>query len=227
MMDEIQFNALSRKIGYKFKDKSLLMRALTHRSAGSDHNERLEYLGDSILGFIIAKALYLKFPEQPEGKLTRMRSTLVKGETLAKMARTMELGDVLQLGPGELKSGGFARDSILADAVEAIIGALYLETSMEESEKLVLQWFKEKIDKLDPDFHPKDAKTRLQEHLQGKHLPLPEYEVKKIKGKSHNQQFYVTCKVSLLNGLIEGEGASRRKAEQAAAINVLRKLSLD
>lgn len=227
MIDDIQFNQVSKKIGYTFKDKSLLLRALTHRSAGSDHNERLEYLGDSILGFIIAKALYLKFPEQPEGKLTRMRSTLVKGETLAKMAREMELGDVLQLGPGELKSGGFARDSILADAVEALIGAVYLETNMEECEALILKWFHSKLEKLDPDYHPKDAKTRLQEHLQGKHLPLPEYEVKNIKGKSHNQKFFVTCNVTLIDGVVEGEGNSRRKAEQAAASNVLRKLSLD
>lgn len=227
MMDDIQFNGLSKKLGYQFKDKALLNRALTHRSADSDHNERLEYLGDSILGFIIAKELFLRFPEQPEGKLTRMRSTIVKGETLAKLAREMELGDVLQLGPGELKSGGFARDSILADAVEALIGAVYLETNMEQCEVLVLQWFKSKLAKLDPDYHPKDAKTRLQEHLQSKHLPLPEYEVKKIKGKSHNQKFFVTCKTSLISGLIEGEGSSRRKAEQAAASNVLRKLSID
>ncbi|MCC2604750.1 ribonuclease III [Planctobacterium marinum] len=226
-MDDIRFNQLTKRIGYQFQDRSLLVQALTHRSAANEHNERLEYLGDSILGFIVAKYLYNRFPEQPEGKLTRMRSTLVKGETLATIARQMELGEVILLGPGELKSGGFSRDSILSDAVEALIGAIYLEAGMQQSEEVVLQWLHKKLEKLDPNYHPKDNKTRLQEYLQSKHLPLPEYEVTQIKGKSHNQRFFVSCKVQELNHLIEGEGASRRKAEQDAAQKVIRKLEIE
>ncbi|BDX07213.1 ribonuclease III [Planctobacterium marinum] len=226
-MDDIRFNQLTKRLGYQFQDRALLIQALTHRSAGNMHNERLEYLGDSILGFIVAKYLYNRFPEQPEGKLTRMRSSLVKGETLADVARQMDLGEVILLGPGELKSGGFARDSILSDAVEALIGAIYLEAGMTQSEKVVLAWLESKLVKLDPNYHPKDNKTRLQEYLQAKHLPLPEYEVTQIKGKSHNQRFFVSCKVQELNYLVEGEGASRRKAEQDAAKKVIRKLEIE
>lgn len=227
MLTDIEFAQLSKRLGYEFKDRSLLIQAITHRSAGNCHNERLEYLGDSILGFVIAKVLYHRFPEVPEGNLTRMRSTLVKGETLAVLARKMELGSVLRLGPGELKSGGFTRDSILADSVEAIIGALYLETDIETCESLIGQWFESQIDSLNPDEHPKDSKTRLQEYMQAKKLPLPDYQVAQIKGKSHNQTFFVNCKVKLLEQCVAGEGTSRRKAEQDAAFNVLRKLKID
>ncbi len=227
MIGDIEFNQVSKKLGYRFKDLKLLEQAITHRSAGACHNERLEYLGDSILGFIIAKALYNKFPDVPEGNLTRMRSTLVKGETLAKLAREFELGDVIRLGPGELKSGGFARDSILADTVEAIIGALYLETDMDTCERLVLAWFDQYLQNLNPDFHPKDSKTRLQEFMQSKKMPLPDYQVSRITGKSHNQTFYVSCRVKPLEQAVQGEGTSRRKAEQDAAMKVIRKLSID
>lgn len=226
-MDDISFNQLSKRLGYEFQDKDLLIQALTHRSAGNPHNERLEYLGDSILGFAVAKYLFNRFPEQPEGKLTRMRSSLVKGETLAQIARGMELGDVIRLGPGEMKSGGFGRDSILSDAVEALIGALYLEAGMDKSEEMILMWLEEKLQGLDPDYHPKDNKTRLQEYMQGRHLPLPEYQVTKITGKSHKQRFFVSCKVNGLERTIEGEGASRRKAEQDAAQKVIRKLNIE
>lgn len=226
-MDDILFNQLSKRLGYQFQDRVLLLQALTHRSAGNPHNERLEYLGDSILGFAVAKYLFNRFPEQPEGKLTRMRSSLVKGETLADIARQMELGEVIRLGPGEMKSGGFSRDSILSDAVEALIGALYLEAGMEKSEEMILLWLDKKLQQLDPDFHPKDNKTRLQEYMQGKHLALPEYQVVRITGKSHKQRFFVSCKVDELARPVEGEGASRRKAEQDAAQKVIRKLNIE
>lgn len=226
-MDDIRFNQLSKRLGYQFQERSLLVQALTHRSAGNPHNERLEYLGDSILGFVVAKHLFNRFPEQPEGKLTRMRSSLVKGETLADLARDMELGEVIRLGPGEMKSGGFSRDSILSDAVEAVIGALYMEAGIDKTEELILLWLAQKIHSLDPDFHPKDNKTRLQEYTQGRQMPLPEYQVSKITGKSHNQRFFVSCKVQVLERSIEGEGTSRRKAEQDAAQKVIRKLNIE
>lgn len=217
--------SLYKCLGYTFKDVNNLKQALTHRSASKKHNERLEFLGDAILGMVIAKALYSRFPVQPEGKLTRMRSSLVKGDTLAKVAREFELGELLLLGPGELKSGGFRRDSILADAVEAIIGAIYLEAGMDTCEKLVLKWFAPRIKQLDPEAVSKDDKTRLQEYLQGNKQPLPVYEVTDIKGKSHDQTFYVTCTASGLKRPIVGVGNSRRKAEQKAARQALEKLT--
>ncbi|WP_133471023.1 ribonuclease III [Paraglaciecola marina] len=216
---------LYRRLNYTFAEPANLTLALTHRSADKLHNERLEFLGDAILGMVIGKALYLRFPKQPEGKLTRMRSSLVKGDTLAEVAREFELGDLLLLGPGELKSGGFRRDSILADAVEAIIGAIYLEAGMELCEALVLEWFAPRINALDPDAVSKDDKTRLQEYLQGKKLPLPLYEVTDVKGKSHDQTFYVECSVEGLTQTVLGRGNSRRRAEQQAAKKVLEKLT--
>ena len=226
-MDEIRFNQLSQRLGYRFKDSDLLVQALTHRSAGNQHNERLEYLGDSILGFVVAKYLYNRFPEVPEGKLTRMRSSVVKGETLATIAREKDLGEVIRLGPGEMKSGGFSRDSILSDAVEALLGAIYLESGVDETESIILAWFAEKLQNLDPDYHPKDNKTRLQEYMQGKRLPLPEYQVTQITGKSHNQKFFVSCKIQELADSVLGEGTSRRRAEQDAAQKVIRKLNIE
>ncbi|MGJ8682064.1 ribonuclease III [Paraglaciecola sp.] len=211
------FLSLYKRLGYTFSNASNLELALTHRSANKNHNERLEFLGDAILGMVIAKVLYQRFPKQPEGKLTRMRSSLVKGDTLAEVAREFELGDLLLLGPGELKSGGFRRDSILADAVEAIIGAIYLEAGMDTSELLILNWFSTRIENLDPEAVSKDDKTRLQEYLQGQKQPLPVYEVTDIKGKSHDQTFYVNCTAAGLEKTITGVGNSRRKAEQKAA----------
>jgi len=219
------YSRLYKKLGYQFKDPALLHHALTHRSANKQHNERLEYLGDSVLGMLVAEALYKQFPQQPEGKLTRMRSSLVKGETLAELGREFVLGDYLLLGPGELKSGGYRRDSILADAVEAIIGAVYLESGFEVTSQLVLQWLDSRIQKLDPDFHPKDHKTQLQEYLQSKQLPLPDYQVLDIQGKSHAQTFIVECKVEQLQQVTQAKGSSRRKAEQQAAKLVLEKLN--
>ncbi|QHJ13499.1 Ribonuclease 3 [Paraglaciecola mesophila] len=218
------YKPLYKKLGYEFQDPNNLTIALTHRSVGSNHNERLEFLGDAVLGLVIAKALFERFPKQPEGNLTRMRSSLVKGDTLAEVAREFALGDLLLLGPGELKSGGHRRDSILADAVEAIIGAIYQEVGMQGCEPLILAWFTKRIEALNPDATPKDDKTRLQEYLQGRQLPLPEYEVIDISGKSHDQTFTVKCTVAGLNSPIIGRGKSRRRAEQRTAKQALENL---
>ena len=208
---------LYKTLGYKFADRDNLTLALTHRSAAKLHNERLEFLGDAVLGMVIAKALFSRFPAQPEGKLTRMRASLVKGDTLAEVAREFELGDLLLLGPGELKSGGFRRNSILADAVEAIIGSIYLEAGLAVCEPLILNWFDSRLVALDPDTAPKDDKTRLQEYLQARKAPLPVYEVAEITGKSHDQTFFVECQVKGLSETLVGKGNSRRRAEQKAA----------
>lgn len=216
---------LYKKLGYQFKNVEGLTLALTHRSASKKHNERLEFLGDAILGMVIANALFVRFPEQPEGNLTRMRASLVKGDTLAQLGQEFALGDVLKLGPGELKSGGHRRASILADAVEAIIGAIYLEAGLEQCQSLILSWFSSRLDKLNPDVHLKDDKTRLQEFLQGKGKPLPVYSVKDISGKSHEQVFSVECRVEGLKNVFVGTGSSRRKAEQQAASLALEKLT--
>jgi ribonuclease-3 len=208
---------LYKTLGYKFADRANLTLALTHRSAAKQHNERLEFLGDAVLGMVIAKALFSRFPAHPEGKLTRMRASLVKGDTLAEVAREFELGDLLLLGPGELKSGGFRRDSILADAVEAIIGSIYLEAGLGVCEPLILDWFDSRLAALDPETTPKDDKTRLQEYLQARKAPLPVYEVIEITGKSHDQTFFVECRVTGLSETLLGKGNSRRRAEQKAA----------
>ncbi len=225
MANNNDYNRLQKNIGYTFKDSANLKLALTHRSFTKIHNERLEYLGDAVLGLVIADELYERFPKQPEGKLTRMRSSLVKGDTLAQLALEFDLGDFLLLGSGELKSGGFRRSSILADAVEAIIGAIYLESGLDVCKPLILSWFKSRIEKLNPDAHPKDAKTLLQEYLQGNKLPLPLYSVSKIEGKDHNQNFTVECLVTSLGKAVIGRGSSRRKAEQNAAQAAYEKLN--
>ena len=225
MTRENQYQALYNKLGYEFVNADNLTLALTHRSASKKHNERLEFLGDSVLGMVIAHALYQRFPKQPEGNLTRMRASLVKGDTLAEVGKEFALGDLLKLGPGELKSGGFRRASILSDAVEAIIGAIYLESGFDVCEALILKWFKQRIEKLDPNLHLKDDKTRLQEYLQGRKMPLPVYEVVEISGKAHDQTFEVECKVEPLELESVGRGNSRRKAEQHAARLVLEKIN--
>lgn len=212
---------LEKRLGYQFKEQSLLMRALTHRSAKGLHNERLEFLGDSILGFIIAQALFDKFPKENEGDLTRMRSSLVKGVTLAELGRNFELGEHLILGPGELKSGGHRRESILEDAVEAIIGAVYLDSDIKTCKALVLNWFDQKLAQIKPGQAQKDPKTRLQEYLQGRRIALPVYEVIETTGQSHNQEFTVRCTTSEIDNEVITKGSSRRKAEQAAAQKVL------
>ena len=173
---------LERKIGYQFNDADLIHLALTHRSAAGKHNERLEFLGDSILSFVIADDLYHRFPKVNEGDMSRMRATLVRGHTLAELGREFELGDYLKLGPGELKSGGFRRDSILADAVEAIIGAVYLDSDTEVVRGIILSWYQSRLDAIQPGVSQKDPKTRLQEFLQGRRNPLPVYTVTNIQG---------------------------------------------
>lgn len=212
---------LSKRLGYSFNDQTLLVQALTHRSAKGNHNERLEFLGDSILGFVIAEALFTQFPNENEGDLTRMRSSLVKGVTLAEIARSFGLGEYLILGPGELKSGGHRRDSILEDAIEAIIGAVYLDSTIETCKSLVLSWFEQRLLAIKPGQNQKDPKTRLQEYLQGRRIPLPQYEVIDTKGQSHNQEFTVRCTTSEITTDVISKGTSRRKAEQAAAQKVL------
>lgn len=219
-----KYRRLYKAIGYTFKDESLIEQALTHRSAAKQHNERLEFLGDAILGMVIADRLFSQFPSVPEGKLTRMRSTLVKGDTLAELAREANMGELLKLGPGEMKSGGNRRSSILADAVEAILGAIYLDSGIDATRDVILRLWQSRIAKLDPNAHPKDSKTRLQEYLQSKKLPLPEYDVLSISGKDHDQTFKVSCHIADFTQPIVATGNSRRKAEQEAARLTLEKL---
>ena len=220
----LAYNRLIGKIGYVFNDKTLLIQAVTHRSAKGLHNERLEFLGDSILGFVIAEALYNKFPDLSEGDLTRMRSSLVKGVTLAKLAADFGLGEFLVLGQGELKSGGHKRESILEDVIEAIIGAVFLDSDLETCKSLILSWFTAHLSVIKPGGH-KDPKTRLQEYLQGRKIPLPQYEVINIEGKSHNQTFTISCTTEVLADVVITKASSRRKAEQTAAQQVLDKIS--
>ncbi|KAE9531083.1 ribonuclease III [Testudinibacter aquarius] len=217
---------LQRKIGYQFQRTDLLKQALTHRSADSKHNERLEFLGDSILNFIIGEALFKQFEKVDEGDLSRMRATLVREKTLAILAREFGLGDYLRLGQGELKSGGYRRDSILSDGVEAIIGAMYLDRGLESIMPVVRNWYKTFLAEIKPGDNQKDPKTRLQEYLQGNRQPLPEYEVIDIQGEAHKQLFKVECRVSSLDKVVVGQGQSRRKAEQAAAEAILKQLNL-
>src|SRR3712207_246504 len=209
-----QLDRLQRKIGYQFTDSALLKQALTHRSAAKIHNERLEFLGDAILNLTIGEALYQQFPKCNEGELSRMRATLVREQTLAEIAKNFELGDYMALGAGELKSGGFRRASILADCVEAIIGAMSLDSELPQAMAIVRQWYAEYLHNIKPGENQKDPKTRLQEYLQGRHLPLPSYNVTDIKGEAHCQTFTVECNVPNIDRTFVGIAASRRKAEQ-------------
>ena len=213
---------LQKTLGYEFKNCDLLKQALTHRSAAGEHNERLEFLGDAILGVVIAEVLFRQFPKHNEGELSRMRATLVRGQTLAEIAKKFELGDVITLGPGEMKSGGHRRESILADAVEALIGAVFLDSGIDTAKALLLDWYRVRLEKISP-VALKDPKTRLQEFLQGRSLPLPEYLVEKIVGQAHNQTFTITCTIEGKE-LVRGQGTSRRKAEQAAAERIIQSL---
>lgn len=215
-MDD-KLKALSKKLGHNFKTEALLKSALTHRSVKAENNERLEFLGDSIVNFVIAEALYAKFPKEREGKLSRLRANLVNGETLAEIAQEFELGQYLNLGPGELKSGGQQRTSILADAVEAIIAAIYLDADMNTCRKCVLSWYQTRLETVNQQKTIKDPKTRLQELLQSRKLPLPSYEIAKIEGDAHAQTFNIECRVTGVDHLAKGRGSSRRRAEQQAA----------
>ncbi|MCU4675944.1 ribonuclease III [Catenovulum sp. 2E275] len=218
-------NKLSKSLGYQFNNEELLEQALTHRSAKSVHNERLEFLGDSILSFVIAERLYKQFPKCKEGDLSRMRSTLVRGETLVELAQSFAISEYLTLGPGELKSGGHRRTSILEDAVEAIIGAIYLDSDMPTIKGIILAWYDERLKNLKPGQQQKDAKTQLQEWLQGRKQELPLYQVTSITGKDHKQTFSVSCCIEHLDKTTHGKGSSRRKAEQSAARAMLNQLT--
>lgn len=216
---------LSRRLGYSFTDPGLLQSALSHRSAMGKSNERLEFLGDAVLNFVIAAALYTLCPKAQEGDLSRLRANLVKGETLARMAQEFELGQYLRLGLGELKSGGAQRQSILADAMEAVIGAIYLDSGFEICRALVLQWYETRLNEVKTQkVQVKDPKTCLQELLQSKRLPLPMYLVSTVSGAMHEQQFTVSCTVAGDSFIATGTGASRRKAEQTAAAEYLKYL---
>lgn len=224
-LNAINYNGLFQALDYQFEDMALLEQALTHRSASKKHNERLEFLGDAVLGLCIAQKVYEKFPKQPEGKLTRMRSNLVKGDTLASIARELELGPLIHLGSGEMKSGGHRRDSILADAVESLLGAIYLESGLDATANTILKLFQSRIEQLDPNVQIKDNKTQLQEYLQSRQHPLPIYEVINTSGKDHAQIFEVRCTVEALSLSQSASGRSRRIAEQKAAKSILEKLN--
>ncbi|CAB1276588.1 ribonuclease III [Candidatus Nitrosacidococcus tergens] len=212
-----------QKIDYCFTDSSLLIQALTHRSACKENNERLEFLGDSILNFLIADLLYNQFSAAQEGKLTRIRASLVKEETLATLARELNINNYLILGPGEIKSGGYQRNSILADAFEAIIGAMYLDAGLRRCSQIVASLYENRLKSVTQEISLKDPKTRLQEYLQARQLPLPDYHLSKISGESHKRVFEVTCIADNLPTKI-GIGSSRRRAEQAAATQILAQL---
>lgn len=218
---------LERKLGHSFKDQDLMILALTHRSFAGRNNERLEFLGDAILNFVAGEALFERFPQAREGQLSRLRARLVKGETLAVLARGFELGEYLRLGSGELKSGGFRRESILADALEALIGAIYLDAGMEAARQRVLAWLSGELDGLTLVDTNKDPKTRLQEFLQSRACELPRYEVVDIQGEPHCRTFMVECQVALLNEKTLGQGGSRRIAEQVAAAAALIALGVE
>lgn len=216
---------LKDRIGHDFADPALLAQALRHRSAGVPHNERLEFLGDSIVNMLVAQALFARWPKADEGALTRARSALVCEGALAVIARTLELGPRLVLGPGELKSGGFRRDSILADAVEAVVAAIYLDAGFEGCRQVVLPWFEASIAALPATGKPeKDPKTRLQEWLQARHRALPAYELISETGDDHAKHFHVRCTLVDPTLVSEGEGTSRRLAEQQAATAALAQL---
>ncbi|MDD7804893.1 MAG: ribonuclease III [Endozoicomonas sp. (ex Botrylloides leachii)] len=226
-MKSDELTRLERKLGYVFSDKSQLLLALTHRSCGSRNNERLEFLGDSIVNFVIAEALYERFPNAREGELSRLRALMVRGVTLAELGREFGLGDFLQLGSGELKSGGYRRQSILADAVEAIIGAIYLDAGMAVCRAQLHKWFSHRLAALSTsDQQNKDPKTRLQEFLQAHQKTLPHYSVTEVNGEAHDQIFTVTCELESMNSITVGKGSSRRGAEQQAARKALQLLDL-
>ena len=210
-------SAPTESLGHVFRRPELLRQALTHRSFGADHNERLEFIGDSILNCAIALALYRRFPQLPEGELSRIRANLVNKDMLYRLARTLDLGGAIRLGEGELKSGGASRPSILADALEAMFGAIFLDGGFDAVDAAISRLYAGEIAGIDPTGLAKDPKTRLQEWLQGRKLAVPEYEVAAVRGESHLQTFDVVCRIPALDIVATGSGPSRRAAEQAAA----------
>lgn len=212
---------LERALGYTFRDRTLLQTALTHRSYSSPHNERLEFLGDAILNAVVASILFERFPQLPEGDLSRLRANLVRQDSLHQQALALSLGDFLRLGEGEQKSGGNQRPSILADALEALFGALWLDAGFDAAGEVIVRVYQGSLQRLTPGQGIKDAKTRLQEHLQGMRRALPEYALTATEGEAHAQQFRVACVIDSLNIRAVGHGGSRRAAEQMAAERAL------
>ncbi|MEY2699668.1 MAG: hypothetical protein RIQ52_423 [Pseudomonadota bacterium] len=217
-------DAFVKLLGLRFQRPELLQEAMTHRSAGAPHNERLEFLGDAILGYVIAEWLFEHFPRVDEGVLSRLRAGLVNQTVLAEMARSLKVGDYLVLGPGELKSGGFRRDSILSDAYEAIMGAIYLDQGHDRCRQWILQQFAGRLASLSIDDWRKDPKTQLQELLQGRGHELPEYVLLSTEGHAHDQSFYVECRVNMPIEHCRGRGTSRKRAEQQAAEAMLERV---
>lgn len=210
---------------YRFAEPAWLAQALTHRSASTTNNERLEFLGDSVLNFVIAEEVFHRRPDSPEGDLSRLRANLVNKQSLAEIARAIDLGNHIQLGSGELKSGGHRRDSILADALEALFGAIYLDGGFAAARDVIVRLYAARLSDLPSAHELKDPKTRLQEHLQGRGYALPDYEVREVEGASHDQSFEVACYVSAFDRSTSGRAGSRRKAEQRAAQAMLDALS--
>ena len=215
---------LQDRLQYQFSDPQLLTLALSHRSCGSNNNERLEFLGDAVLGMAISSFLYKRFPEAREGDLSRIRSQIVRAESLAEIARNLDLGPELLLGPGEMKSGGHRRDSILGDTVEALLGAVFLDQGLGAVEACIQNWFSKSLNTLTLDSPVKDAKTALQEWLQARSKPLPEYLVVKIEGEDHSRLFTMSCKIDAVEEAAEATASSRRKAEQLVAEKLVKKL---
>lgn len=215
---------LLKNLDYTFNNKTLLLSALSHRSLGNQNYERLEFLGDAVLNFVIAAELFRRFPKAKEGELSRLRASLVKRETLASLAKDFQLGDFLLLGIGELKTGGYFRESILADAMEAIIGAIFIDSDFETSQHKILQWYDDRLNRVAGLKIPKDFKTQLQEYTQARKLELPVYEILAIEGEAHAQIFHIQCNIITLPFVTQGTGNSRRKAEQEAAEKMLQLL---
>jgi ribonuclease-3 len=222
-----QSDRLQRALGYRFNDGELLLQALTHRSCGQPHNERLEFLGDGLLNFVIGEAVYRQRSRDAEGELSRLRIQLVREETLAAVARRLELGEAVRLGPGELRSGGFRRDSILADALEAVLGAVYLDGGFEAARAVCQRIFAAELSALPQAQALKDAKTRLQEILQARNSPRPEYALIEESGPAHQRRFEVACRLPGEGLETRGEAGSRKHAEQRAAERMLQRLLQD
>jgi len=215
---------LQDRLQYQFSDPQLLTLALSHRSCGSNNNERLEFLGDAVLGMAISSFLFKRFPEAREGDLSRIRSQLVRAESLAEIARELDLGPELLLGPGEMKSGGHRRDSILGDTVEALLGAVFLDQGLVAVEACIQNWFSASLNTLTLDTPVKDAKTALQEWLQARGKPLPEYLVVKTEGEDHSRLFTMSCTIDAVEKTAQATASSRRKAEQLVAEKLVKKL---
>lgn len=220
----MRFDLLERRIGRRFKDALLLRTALTHRSHSTPHNERLEFLGDSVLNCVVAHLLYERFPELPEGDLSRLRANLVRKDSLHQIAVGLDLGGSLLLGEGELRSGGHQRPSILADAFEAVLGAVYLDAGFDAARELIAGLYADQLASISPGKPIKDAKTRLQEYLQAHRHALPKYTLAATRGEAHAQDFEVHCEIPALDLCTVGSGPSRRHAEQAAAERALERL---